>query len=211
MKKLMSCALTGVIACMCAAGSAVAYEPKKDWPCVQVKVPDLSPGMMWTGPVLEGTHADYKASPAAMQMARKLVVRRYTDEQVAGFVKEYADSLDPASKEVELTRLFAAAFDLISTERKQVIAAIERFTRRQRQMADSVRKIREELDESLRIADPDEQQMVARREIEERLAWQTRIFDDREKSTKYVCEVPTLLEQRLFQIGRDVAEHLPQN
>jgi hypothetical protein len=167
--------------------------------------------MMWTGPVLEGEYADYKANPAALQTARKLVVRRYTEEEVAAFVKEYAGKLDPVKKDVELTRLFAAAFDLISSERKQVIAAIERFTRRQRQMADAVRKIRVELDESLKIADPNDEQMAARREIEERLAWQTRIFDDREKSTKYVCEVPTLLEQRLFQIGRDVAEHLPQN
>ena len=192
------------------AGNASAYEPEKDWPCVQVKVPELSAGMMWTGPVLEGAHADYKASPAALQTARKLVVRRYSEEEVASFVKQYADALDPAGKEVELTRLFAAAFDLISAERKQVITAIERFTRRQREMADAVGKIRTELDESLKIANPNEQQLAARREIEDRLSWQTRIFDDREKSTRYVCEVPTLLEQRLFLIGRDIAEHLPQ-
>lgn len=45
-----------------------------------------------------------------------------------------------------MTRLFAAAFDLVATERRDIIACIERFTKRQGELADNVRKTRVELE-----------------------------------------------------------------
>jgi hypothetical protein len=38
-------------------------------------------------------------------------------------------------------------------------------------------------------------------DLASRLAWQTRIFEDRRKSTSYVCDVPVLIEKRLFDLG----------
>jgi hypothetical protein len=38
-------------------------------------------------------------------------------------------------------------------------------------------------------------------EIASQLSWQTRIFDDRRKSTAYVCDVPVLIEKRLFDLA----------
>jgi hypothetical protein len=32
--------------------------------------------------------------------------------------------------------------------------------------------------------------------------WSTRIFEDRRRTVRYVCEVPTLIEQRLFALSR---------
>lgn len=188
--------------------SAHAYEPKKDWPCVQVKVPELSPAMMWAGPELSGPAADWRKSPNAGTTARKLIIRRYREEQVAQFIATFAKQLDKNERPVEMTRLFAASFDLVAAERRDIIAGIERFTKRQRELADNVRKTRAELEASLKNQDPSEQQLAERREIEERLNWQTRIFDDREKSTRFVCEVPTLLEKRLFLIAREIANNI---
>ncbi len=42
--------------------------------------------------------------------------------------------------------------------------------------------------------------------------WETRIFEERRKSTSYVCEVPVLIEKRLFELGRviqDAADATP--
>jgi hypothetical protein len=185
-----------------------AYEPVKDWPCIQVKVPELSPAMMWAGPPIEGTAAEWKSSAEVTSTAKKIVLRRFTDEEVATHIETFAKSLDQADKSLELKRLFSATFDLISAERRELITGIERYTRRQRELADTVRKIRDELDTSLQIEDPNDEQMAKRREIENRLNWQTRIFDTRERSAKYVCEVPTLLEKRLFLIAREVYGHI---
>lgn len=197
-----------VLAMSASAIPAHAYEPKKDWPCVQVKVPELSPAMMWAGPELSGAAADWRKSPNATGTAKKLIVRRYSEEQVAEFVTAYAKQLGRDERQTEMTRLFAASFNFIAAERRDVIAGIERFTKRQRELADTVRETRAELEASLKNQNPSDQQLAERREIEERLNWQTRIFDDREKSTKYVCEVPVLLEKRLFLIAREIANNI---
>jgi len=46
--------------------------------------------------------------------------------------------------------------------------------------------------------------------LSEQLNWDTRVYDEREQSLRYVCETPVLLEQRLFALGRHIAEHLAQ-
>jgi hypothetical protein len=45
-------------------------------------------------------------------------------------------------------------------------------------------------------------------ELEDTLAWETRIFRDRAQSLTYVCETPVLLEQRAFAIARLIAARL---
>ena len=53
-----------------------------------------------------------------------------------------------------------------------------------------------------------DQNEVAREQ--EALLWQTRVFDERRQSLTYVCEVPVLIEQRMFALGRllkDFAEN----
>lgn len=200
--------VSSVLAVSVLSVPAQAYEPKKNWPCVQVKVPELSPAMMWAGPELTGPAAEWRKSPKAGTTAKKLIVRRYTEAQVAQFIATFAEQLGRDERPVEMTRLFAASFDLVAAERRDVMAGIERFTKRQKELADNVRKTRSELEASLKNQDPSEQQLAERRETEERLNWQTRIFDDREKSTRFVCEVPTLLEKRLFFIAREIANNI---
>ena len=41
-----------------------------------------------------------------------------------------------------------------------------------------------------------------------RVEWSTRIFEDRRKSIRYVCEVPTIIEQRVFALGRAIRKAL---
>ena len=40
----------------------------------------------------------------------------------------------------------------------------------------------------------------------ERLTWETRIFEERVQSLTYVCEVPTLIEQRLYALAKTISE-----
>ena len=35
---------------------------------------------------------------------------------------------------------------------------------------------------------------------------ETRIFEDRRKTIRFVCEVPVLIEQRLFALGRTIQQ-----
>ena len=45
-------------------------------------------------------------------------------------------------------------------------------------------------------------------EVASQLAWATRIFEERRKSTSYVCDVPVLIEKRLFDLGRAIQDVL---
>jgi hypothetical protein len=45
-------------------------------------------------------------------------------------------------------------------------------------------------------------------ELASQLSWQTRIFEDRRKSTSYVCDVPVLIEKRLFDLGKAIQDIL---
>ena len=94
--------------------------------------------------------------------------------------------------------LFAALYSTLNAQRDEVMNGIERFSRKQKAMADEIReqtrKIRELQDAP--NADPAQSS-----ELASQLSWQTRIFDDRRKSTAYVCEVPVLIEKRLFDLA----------
>jgi hypothetical protein len=50
---------------------------------------------------------------------------------------------------------------------------------------------------------PDEAKV---QEFSTQVEWSTRIFEDRRRTVRYACEVPTLIEQRLFALGRAVQQ-----
>jgi hypothetical protein len=45
-------------------------------------------------------------------------------------------------------------------------------------------------------------------ELVSRVEWDTRIFDERSRTIGYVCEVPVLIEQRLFALARAIQQAL---
>ena len=45
-------------------------------------------------------------------------------------------------------------------------------------------------------------------ELGNQLVWQTRIFEDRQRVVKFVCEVPTAIDQRLFALGRVIQQEM---
>jgi hypothetical protein len=40
------------------------------------------------------------------------------------------------------------------------------------------------------------------------MEWDTRIFEERRKTMNFVCEVPVLIEQRLFALARAIQQSL---
>jgi hypothetical protein len=181
------------------ASAAEAVDP--DWPCIQRKVPELSIAQMWSGPMPEeGWHPDAKTRA----LAASLVPRRVTPEEVAATAGAYADGLPPDARAEGLADLFAAVLAQINAERGQVIAGIARYAHRQQALADRVGTREDEIVKLQAI--PDDQKDWDRiEELQDELAWDTRIFKERAQSLTYVCETPVLLEQRAFAIARTLA------
>jgi hypothetical protein len=43
---------------------------------------------------------------------------------------------------------------------------------------------------------------------QDRYNWDVRVFSERQQSLPLACEVPVLLEQRLFELGREIRSHM---
>jgi hypothetical protein len=105
----------------------------------------------------------------------------------------------------ELLALLAGLVETINAERAEVIAGIERFGRGQKQLAAALRDESSKLDAMRADTKADPAKLT---ELTDQLVWNLRIFDERQKSLRFVCEVPVLIEQRLFALSRAIQNAL---
>lgn len=190
-------------ASMAACHGALAAQ-SGDWPCVQRKVPQLSMAQVWTKDPPGADAAAIKSDRDITQMVDVLAARRFPLDEAEKRVTEFADKAGN-QKRAKLGALFLALFDRLNRERGDVIAGVERYGRKQLQFADKLRKEQEALAAKRAAANADPTEV---KDLTDQLAWDTRIFDDRRKSLSYVCEVPTIIEQRLFGLARAIQKEM---
>lgn len=190
------------IALLMAPGLALGAESTDpDWPCVQRKVENLSVGLMWPLPV---TKAELSAD--AKTLAAKLALRRVSLEEAQALITAYvADHPDISAD--DLGNIFTAVFDRIGKDRKRVIGGIASYAHSQVALAERINTARIEVETLSDAATPDFDRIDL---IEEQVAWDERIYTDRERSLTYVCETPVLLEKRLYAIAQMLQAALPK-
>lgn len=192
-----------IVALAFAATPALAAEfDDPDWPCIQRKVPELSIGQMWSGPM---PAADAGDRPEIRALASALAPRRNSIEEVAAQAEDFAATLPEAERPERLAELFSAVLARIDAERGQLIEGIGRYAQNQTGLSERIETLQGELAKLRVAADPDLDRIE---EIEDTLTWETRIFRDRAQALTYVCETPVLLEQRAFAIARALAEQI---
>lgn len=182
-----------------------AANPDPDWPCMQRKVPQLSLGQIWSGPDLPSAAKDWSKDPAISALVEELAARRMPIADAQKKIRDFAASLPAEQLAPKMAMLVQGMFDHLDAERSQVISGISRYAHKQLEMAAALRKEGSDVD-ALRAkpdADPEE---IDRRT--EQLKFATRIFNERVQSVTYVCEVPTIIEQRLYQLSKVVSETL---
>jgi hypothetical protein len=197
--------LAAVALIACLAPPAFALDPRyPDWPCQQLKVPGISIASVWTGPAIEAIDTTKPADPKQAELVSRLAARRTPIEEARKLIAEFMVGTREEKAE-KGKRLFAALYATLNAQRDQVMNGIERFSRKQKAMAEEIReqtrKMRELQDKP--DADPAQSDQLA-----SQLTWQTRIFDDRRKSTSYVCDVPVLIEKRLFDLAEAIQSEL---
>ena len=202
-RRLAFCIAVAMAACW--APSALALDPRyPDWPCQQLKVPGISIANVWTGPAIDPTDTAKPIDAKEAELVSRLAARRTAMEDARQLVAEYVVGTD-AEKQEKAKTLFAALYLTLNSQRDQVMNGIERFSRKQKAMADDIRAQTQKLREMQDKATADQAQ---NEELASQLAWQTRIFEDRRKSTSYVCDVPVLIEKRLFDLGKAIQDTL---
>jgi hypothetical protein len=200
----------GYLVAFCAIGAALpshsrAADPRyPDWPCAQAKVPQLSVAAMWDGPSIADVGNTWQDDPQIKDLVARLAARRTpldgAAKAIAGFVTGSA-----AEKKDRAKKLFAGLFDTLGAQRSEVMDGIERVARNEKELAD---KIRADV-AALRAQEDDPQHDEAKvSALASQVEWSTRIFEDRRKTIRYVCEVPTIIEQRVFALARAIRQTL---
>ena len=175
-----------------------------DWPCVQPKVPQMSVAAMWDGPSIADVGNAWQDDPKIKDLVTRLAARRTPLDAAEKAISDFVTGSD-AEKQDKAKKLFAGLFDDLSQQRGEIISGIERVTRKQRDLAD---KIRSDVTELHELQDRPEQDQTKIDALASQVEWSTRIFEDRRKTIRYVCEAPTAIEQRLFALGRAIRKTL---
>lgn len=185
--------------------AALAADPRyPDWPCAQAKVPEISLAAVWAGPPLDDAATRWKSDPKISALAARLSARRVSLEDAQKEITEFLSG-SAADKANAGKLLFAGLFDTLNAQRASVMNGLERVMRKQREAADKVRSDTLAL-QALQDATPPDQAKVDA--LGNQLVWETRIFEDRRRVVKFVCEVPTAIDQRLFALGRTIQQEM---
>jgi hypothetical protein len=168
------------------------------WPCVQRKVESLSVGLMWPFPIDPAVAAEDAALQADVaELADTLALRRVALEDVTGAVEAFAARYD--GDPARLGLVFDRAFQSLSKRRSRIIQGIGDFSLGQIALAEKIDGARDEMTTALAADAPDYDRIDV---LEEQLDWDQVIYTDRQRSIVYLCETPTILERRLFEIAR---------
>jgi hypothetical protein len=184
---------------------SLAADPRyPDWPCAQAKVPEISLAAVWNGPALDDTASKWKDDVKVSALIPRLAARRTPLEEAEKMVIEFLSESD-AEKTERGKLLFAGLFDTLTAERSLMMNGLERVTRKQREAADRIRTDTLALQALQNAPAPDQAKID---ELSNHLVWETRIFEDRLRVIKFVCEVPTAIDQRLFTLGRVIQQQM---
>ena len=121
-------------------------------------------------------------------------------------IEDFAQS-QGAGKTKKLVSVFAGLFETLNDERSQVIEGLLRFGAKQKELAEKIRAENALPREGPGKPPPDAGKQDAETAARD-LEWDLRVFDERHQSLAYVCETPTLIEQRLFALARVIQRSL---
>ena len=193
--------LLGALATVVWAGIASAADTRfPDWPCQQIKVPTLSVAAFWTGPSIASVGDAWQKDDRLHDLVLRLAARRTKLEEAEKAATDFVAG-SPSDKQQRGALLFAGLFATLSKERSEVMDGIERFSRRQRNLRDELRTDLTALRGLQDAAQPDDS---AIEKAGDKVAWDTRVFDERRQTIRYVCEVPGAIEHRLFALARAI-------
>jgi hypothetical protein len=190
------------------ASQAVAQFRGKtdpDWPCQQIKAPTFSLASVWAGPPLDLDSQSWRSESDVADLETQMAQRRVPIADVEAAISDFKAKAG-ADADPKLLRAFAAAFADLSQQRSQILDGLDRIGRRQKALADRIRAENETVQKS--SDQKSDGQAAPNGDSQERLLWDLRIFDDRRQAVTYVCEAPTLIEQRIGEIARAVQQAL---
>jgi hypothetical protein len=185
--------------------SPVRADPRfPDWPCVQPKVLELSAATMWNGPSIDDVGGSWRDDDKVKDLVAQISARRTPLDAAQKAIAEFIVGT-PAEKQQKAKLVFAGVFDTLSSERNQVMDGLERTSHNELDLAG---KIKSDVADLRGLEDKPDADQSKVKDLANEVEWSTRIFEDRRKTIRYVCEVPSTIEQRLFALARMIQQTL---
>jgi hypothetical protein len=202
----MKCAAFPFVVCAFAALlSPLRADPRyPDWPCAQPKVPELSTAAMWDGPSIADVGNTWQDDLKVKDLVELIAARRTSLDAAQKAITEFIVGT-PAEKEQKAKQAFAGLFEALSEQRRDVMDGLERVSRKEVGLA---AKIKSDVARLRELQDKPEADQTEIKNLASEIEWSTRIFEDRRKTIRYVCEVPTTIEQRIFALARTIQQTL---
>ena len=149
-----------------------------------------------------------KRTSVLVALVSEHATRRIPLEDAYRQIDAYAAEQVDVGRDVRLSALFVGLLQTINMERNDIIAGIERFSRRQALLAERIKLATRKRTELRKNSAPDAAESEALAQIEKQIVWDSRIFDERNQLLFFVCQSPVILEKRLFALSRRIMSHL---
>jgi hypothetical protein len=188
-------------------GLALAQPPgtrDPDWPCQQIKVARLSLAAVWSGPAVDPDNAHWKDDDQVANLVAKIVPRRVPIDHAQAMIDDFSTHAGDR-KQSQLLEMIVGLYTVLDEERSDVISGLDRFGRRQKELATQIRADNEKLRALQDSPSPDAD---AVQKMTQRVTWEVEVFQDRTRALSYACDVPGKIEQRLFALARHIQKHV---
>jgi vacuolar-type H+-ATPase subunit I/STV1 len=159
---------------------------------------------MWNGPSIAEVGSSWQDDAKVRDLVELVAARRTSLEAAQKAIAEFMVGT-PAEKEQKAKQVFAGVFDTLSEQRREVMDGLERVSRKEMDLAEKIKSDVANLRELQDKPDADQSEI---KNLASEIEWSTRIFEDRRKTIRYVCEVPSALEQRVFALARSIQQNL---
>jgi len=205
-RAIRSAALAATLVAMMAAQLGAQETVDPDWPCIQVLVPTISSAVVWDGPSIEGLEAPWRDQVDVARLVGHITQRHVDADQAEKKIDAFAQSQTTTDRNAVLTAVFAGIWEILNEKRQYMIERIKEFTRQQDARANRIENMLLELEVISSDSSPASGAKIAK--FRQDLVLEVRIFEDREKSIVYLCELPVKVEGKIGGLARTISAQL---
>src|SRR5262249_31759551 len=152
-----------------------------DWPCNQIKVPELSPAAVWAGSPIDDVGDSWQQDPQVRDLVARAAARRTSLPQAEQAIADFLAANGP-DKQNKARLVFAGLFATLNRERNVVMNGIERFVQRHKHQAE---RIRSEAGQMRELQDTPNRDEAKVDELTNAINWDTRVFEDQRRTISY--------------------------
>jgi hypothetical protein len=175
------------------AQSAPLRGEDPNWPCQQHLVPKLVAAAYWGGQPLDGV-GDWRGDPEIVDLVQRLAPRRISTGEGLSRIEAFAGGLS-SDRSRRLALAFLGLLEETDRERAALIEQLKQIGRRQRELADLIARLAADL-ASIPL-DATGEAAAKRVDLQQRHDFTARNFEEIQRTIRYACEIPVVLDSRL--------------